>query len=501
MKRASVPNRLFHTRRWLWVVWLGAAPLAAAMLHPVSAPAAQGASQHDVSIPLTVQSGIPLHLTLDKQVPMQAGANIEGTVTDPVYAFDQLVIPAGSKVTGKVASVEPVARKVRARSILGGDFTPWKTPRFDLNTLVLKNGQRYTISTKVTAGTPQMVHLTATPGKPAVKAGIVSRTVQQVRSQVHAAHQQAAQAIEGPGKWDRIKHWAGVQVERRLPYHRQRIEAGTLYSAELLSPLQMGKKQLPVQDLKQVGEAPPPGSVVHACLLTPLDSATAKRGTPVQAILTEPLFSASHQLILPEGSLMQGIVVRARPARRLHRNGELRFTFQRIEPVRAHPRTVEGSLEGVAVDKRENLNLDSEGGAKAENPKGHYLVPALSLAIAHSAADNGDGPGSSVGNNSAGAAPSAVYGGMGFGLLGSVAVMAIASQPVAAAFAYYGSGLSIYSQWLRHGQNVIFPRDTAMEIRFGTHGAAQTAPSPAAASGTAVASKSPADPHSNSSKN
>jgi hypothetical protein len=501
MKRATAPTHKVHARRWRRGMWLAAAPLAAAIIHPTSTCAAQNASQQSVSIPLTVQSGIPLHITLDKQVPMQAGAKIEGTVTDPVYAFDQMVIPSGSKVLGKVASVVPVDRKVRAHSILGGDFTPWKTPHIELDTLVLKNGQRYSISTKVTQGAPQMVHLTATPGKAATKTGIVSRTLHRVRSQIHAAHQQASQAIGTPGKWNRIKLWAGTQVERRLPYHRQRIQAGTVYSAELTSPLNMGNKQLPVQALNQVGTAPPPGSVVHACLLTPLDSSTAKRGTPVQAILTEPLFSAKHQLILPEGSLMQGIVVRARPARRLHHNGELRFTFQRIEPVRAQPRSVEGSLEGVAVDKRENLNLDSEGGAKAENSKGHYLAPALSLAIAHSAADTGDGPGSAVGNNSAGAAPSAVYGGMGFGLLGSLAVMAIASQPVGAAFAYYGSALSIYSQWLRRGQDVVFARDTSMEIRFGTHGAAQPAPRPAGVSAVATASKSAADPHSNPSKN
>jgi len=83
--------------------------------------------------------------------------------------------------------------------------------------------------------------------------------------------------------------------------------------------------------LASVGSQPAPGSIVHARLLTPLDSMSSTQGEKVEAVLEEPLFSADHKLVLPEGTLVDESVVMTKRARWFHRGGHLRFNFQSID--------------------------------------------------------------------------------------------------------------------------------------------------------------------------
>jgi hypothetical protein len=69
-----------------------------------------------------------------------------------------------------------------------------------------------------------------------------------------------------------------------------------------------------------------------------------------------------------------------------------------------------------------------------------------------------------------------VRGGAGFGLVGSVVGLAAHYRPVSTCFAFYGAGWSVYTHILAHGNNVVFPKNTPMEIRFGTHGGQKSAP-------------------------
>ena len=43
------------------------------------------------------------------------------------------------------------------------------------------------------------------------------------------------------------------------------------------------------------------------------------------------------------------------------------------------------------------------------------------------------------------------------------------SRPVSAGFAFYGAGWAVYSHFVARGVDVVFPKNTPMEIRFGTH--------------------------------
>ena len=111
-----------------------------------------------------------------------------------------------------------------------------------------------------------------------------------------AAGDRALALIKQPDKMSRLKD----AVVARLPYHPQYLIQGLTYDGELTAPLSFGAVTPP--PLAPVGTLPAPDSILTARLATTLDSSNTPRGTPLEAVLTEPVFSSDHQLILPEGT-------------------------------------------------------------------------------------------------------------------------------------------------------------------------------------------------------
>ena len=220
--------------------------------------------------------------------------------------------------------------------------------------------------------------------------------------------------------------------------------------------------------LTNIGTTPPNGSVVHARLVTALSSSTAKKGDPVEALITEPLVVSDH-LILPEGSVIKGSVVEVHAARQLGRNGQLRILFREVAPPNGLEQKVETNLEGVAVAKDEHLKLDAEGGAEVTTPRTRYLITGIQVMLAASQAspdrDAGQG-GQSLGEAGGGAASGA----SGFKLVGMIAGIAAHSRMVSAGFGSYGAAMSIYYHFLARGRDVVYPKDMAMAIGLGTRG-------------------------------
>src|SRR5437868_5509496 len=63
------------------------------------------------AIPLTVPAGTPLKVALEKELRVRrVGQELRGKLTEPVYAFDKLVVPAGTELVGKVAAIEGVSK-------------------------------------------------------------------------------------------------------------------------------------------------------------------------------------------------------------------------------------------------------------------------------------------------------------------------------------------------------------------------------------------------------
>jgi hypothetical protein len=311
--------------------------------------------------------------------------------------------------------------------------------------------------------------------------------IQEAKEEVHDSWQK----ITAPGKMHRLKEYLLAQS----PYRRQYLEPGTRFVADLDAPLSFGQATRSGEQLAGIGSAPAADATLKARLVGEVSSATATRGTLVAAVLTEPLYSASHQLILPANSRVIGEVVKAKPARMMHHNGELRVIFERIEtpedvqqamlltqkeaqartgasadaepPLRPHVRSqaMIGNLEGVEVDRKANMKLDEEGGARTTDPKTRYLSTGLTVLLAAAAAH----PDGEHGTVDAGGDPGVrtAAGGSGFRLTGAILGLAVKSTPASIAFGAYGASSSIYSNFLSRGHDVVLPRDTPLEIGFG----------------------------------
>jgi len=435
------------------------------------------------SIPLTLPAGTPLKVILDEEVRVRSvGQPVQGKTTEPIYAFDKLLVPAGSRVTGKIAQIDSLSKKVRTPAALNADFSPDRRLTIEFDELVLPDGRQLPLHTDVTPGSGGILQFVPAgdppskgklaQGKKAAK-GKLARTRQDIKRQIQIVKDQ----VHAPNKLHRLKRLALAQS----PYRPQYMNAGTSFNADVLEPISFGSEQLKPESLTKIGTQPPSGSVVHAWLATPLSSATTKKGDHVEAIICQPLVVSDH-LYLPEGSRILGSVLEVRPARRFGRNGQLRISFHEVIPPNGTEEKIEAAVEGLEVAKRENLKLDSEGGAQVTTPKTRYLTTGIAVMLAASSASpdadrfrhrtGGDGGG---GGDVAGGTAN---GASGFKLVGALISALARSRVVTTGFGSYGAALSIYSHFLARGRDVVYPKDMSMMLALGSREKQPPAPAP-----------------------
>ena len=413
-----------------------------------------------VTIELRIRAGTPLRVALDERVRISTpGQPVHGKIIETVYAFDQPVIPAGSAITGHIKKIEPVRKWLRVQAYMNANFTPAHNYQLEFDSVVFPSGERRKLSTTVSPGTPEVVHLVASAEKK--KRNIALRKASEAKQEAESKAHETIDEIRAPGKMHRLKQL----VLSQSPYRRQYLEPGTRFSVVLDEPLDFGIASRTQEQLSQIGQPPSPDSLLHGRLLEEISSATATRGASVIAILTEPVFSSDHHLLLPAESRIEGEVLQAKSAAKLHHNGSLRVMFNRITTPEGSAQSILGSLEDAEADRAAGLKIDDEGGVYATDSKMRYLSTGLTLLMA-AAASRPD-----VEHNTTDAAgdPSVRAGAglSGYGISGSLITLVARSQPVSIGFAAYGASYSLYRNFLSRGKDVVFPKDTPMEIGFG----------------------------------
>ena len=422
------------------------------------------APAQEVAIPV----GVPLRIQIDKRYPVNVGTKVEGHLIAPVFLVDHEVIPVNTRVSGSVIATHPITGGERADALLNGDFTPLVTPELRFDEIILPDGSTQSISTTVVQRDGSVVRMKASGKKPSM--------TQQAEDALKQREQDTLDQITKPGKSDRLLRMFYAQ----LPYHPQRIWSGTQFDADLTAPLNIPQKDvptplpvLPISEKSLVG-------VIEARLTQDLSSATAKQGETVDAVLTKPLLDGTKkQVLLPEGTHLEGVVLQAKPARSLARNGKLRFTFRRVDlpktqvSTAASPQSASGLEQrqdntGSATDhpihgrmitseanRKQNVEIDSEGGAKATGGPDKYVAP-LVLGLFAASASLGDDD-NVVKNGVVG---------NGFGLMARLATMAAANRNVSQGFAYYALAKSVYKRWIARGSELTFPKDTRIQIEL-----------------------------------
>lgn len=438
------------------------------------------------NVNLTVPKGTPLEVALDREIRVRkAGEAISGKVIEPVYAFDKIVVPAGSVVTGKIDRVDGVSTGKRTAAALDANFTPTRKVHVTFDQLTLPGGKIIPIQTEVTSGTGQLLQMITAGGNSSEKKSAkdaASQKVEQAKQEARQEWQAAMNEVQSPGKMHRFVRYA----EGQLPVHAQYLEAGTAYTAELEQPLDFGTEALTPEMAKSVTAAPPDGTVVHALLMTPLSSATTPKGAEVEAIVSRPEFDGTR-LVVPQGSVLKGSVVQVEPARMPGRNGKLRIVYHELELPGGTQEKVDAILAGVQADSAAKMSLDTEGGAAAASPNSRFITTGITVGLA-GFAFIGDSGGGDLAHSSAGGAA-------GYKLIGIAVGLATRSQVFGMAMGAFGSARSIYSNFIARGHDVVFPKNTVMEIGIATR---QANPgTPASGEPGATNSAAPTNPSPN----
>jgi hypothetical protein len=413
---------------------------------PQPAPAASAPAAEPVLNKPVLPAGTSLQVEIVRHYPMKAGEAIEGRLVYPIYADGKLVVPESTALHGTVVGLEPDS-KTRWHGRLMGDFTPFHIAKVRFDELMLPDGPRAITTSGASTGAT-VLRLAAAGAQP--KQSLVKREWTQAKGQMH----DRIQFFTAPGFGDRA-----LQIlYHQLPYHPERIDAHTSWTFELAAPL-------PLPEQAANAPAPPPPMIpgrpetwsVRAVLSSEVSSATAKAGDPVRALVVEPVFDKDRQLVVPQDSVLVGKVTTAKAARGFGRNGKLRFTFQQVRfpegtGVPAANRPVEGALAGATTQGTQSLNLDAEGTITPKS-QSSAIAPLLLTLLAGRALDQDGNITAQTGVAS-----------NGFGLVGRVVGVASGSRNLAAGLGFYAAGLSFYQNFLRTGHDVIFPKDTRIEI-------------------------------------
>lgn len=279
----------------------------------------QPAALPRVPVHLQVEAGTPLRVYITRRVPYRAGAIVQAKVIEPVWAFDRIVIPAGTILQGRVVRLDPVSKMERARAIVGGDFTPLKRAEVSFTRLTLPDGRVMPLQTEESLGLPTLYVPPRPSKKPkrqkkgsSAKSSRVRQFLkQQAQSQANARSRGFYDLVRGPNK----REWLENYVLSKLPYHPQWYRARTRFDTVLAQPLDFGTVEVAASELATSGSAPPPDSTAQMRLLTTVTSADARVGDPIQGVLSAPLFTKQRKLVLPEGTRFTGRITLAQHAR------------------------------------------------------------------------------------------------------------------------------------------------------------------------------------------
>jgi hypothetical protein len=424
-------------------------------------------AQSDASVLLTVPSGRALRVALAENTTVhRIGQVVTAQLVEPVYAYDRVVLPVGTLVHGRITKLTQPSKFSRFRSMTSGDFSPHRAIeiRFDS---VMRDGSPMSIDTIAMNETPHPKRAVAPTTQDTEDKGKVARAKAEAKSRVSAAVTDAKQraadainAVKAPGRLERVKQWAVDQ----LPYRPQVLRKGTAYDAELVSSVDLGRA------------VPTPDAVLKARLLTTIDSRATPRGSALAAIVSTPVFAEDGRLIFPEGTKLIGEVTFATPARRFHRNGQLRFLFAQVELPTAGVAPMLASLHAADVSGDDAITLDDEGGAAVKNSKTRFVEPAIALLALRGAFDHGEGggfDGGATGGAVRTTSVSARGGGLARGVGGLIGFGAIGfvvgrlSPPVGVALGFAGAARSVYTNVVGKGQEVHFAADTPIEVQLG----------------------------------
>jgi hypothetical protein len=384
---------------------------------------------------LVVEPGNDFRAALDKGVRLKkVGQPVTAKLVEPVYAGENLAIPAGSTIKGHVSTISTVPMRKRAGRMLGGDFTPPKTAHVAFDQLVLSDGTTVPIHTDSAVGLGRVANSRYLPA--AQRPG----TFQKIEGA-------ATTPFREPHKLQRL----GQAVVTSLPYHPEYIDQGTVFDTALLEPVTLPLSAAPNGAASEVAS-----EYLHLRLLTPINSSVSTAGGKIEAVVSEPYYQGDHQLMYPAGTKITGTVQKASPTGWMKKNGSVVFAFRSISMPDGKTKAIQSTVGGIQAESSEGLEVGKEGEIKATtSPLARILAPVSLIGPSRAVADTSlvktawsrSGEGRS-----------------GFGVLGAGAAQASAGTAIG--LGYFGAAKKLYSAFIAKGSDVELPAYTPIVLRM-----------------------------------
>jgi hypothetical protein len=387
------------------VACLLAVPLAGAQSdnRPVPTP----------SLFIEVQLDVPLKLS-----HLRPGSVLEGKVTREVYAGNRQLFPAGSRVHLTVGDLE---RRPREHH----DHWPWVVhlfaprhenyPSFQSASISLPDGTRIPMRVSFLSAIHQIE--VSTRAKPAAQ----SHEVTQATSKVTSGKKKARRQMSGSGPT-----WI-LEAERPRGRDLPSTASGENCSNPVPPPLP---------------EMLAAGTQAQVILLERLSASKNHAGDSFQVRLLEPVCLGSR-VVLPEGALFEGHIVRSVPPRWLSRPGSLYLTFTKFALRTGEGAAIVASLADAEVDQRSRITMNSEGGLRGGSPGKARLL--IDLGVTGGIAKVSDDS---------------------FQLIAEALISTATDASTAGSARLVAAALSALYLITRHGRDVILPKYTKMDITF-----------------------------------
>ena len=382
---------------------------------------------------LVVQPGNDFRAALEKGVRLKAAWQpITAKLLEPVYAGEDLAIPAGSTIKGHVSSISKAPMRKRAGRLLAGDFTPPKTANVTFDQIVLSDGTTVSIHSDSSIGIGRVANSQYVPK--AQRPGMRQKL------------KGAMAPLREPNKLQRL----GQAVVTSLPYHPEYIDQGTVFDSALLEAVTV---LAPVQAITASLQA---SDYLHLHLLTAINSSTSTAGTQIEAVVSQPYYQANRRLLYPAGTKITGTVQKASSAGWMKRNGSIVFAFRSVQMPDGTMRDFRSTVGGIQAERSEGLDVGKEGEIKATTSTFARVLAPVSLigpsrAVADSTLQKTAWSRSGQGRN-------------GFGLLGAGAAQA--SVGTAIGFGYFGAAKRLCDAFITKGSNVELPVNTPILLRL-----------------------------------
>jgi hypothetical protein len=313
-----------------------------------------------------------------KPSALKPGNIVEGVLAEPAYSGAREVLSAGTRIRLTVDAVERVRKPPN-------DHWPWmikafaprhqNQPVFSKAGAILPDGREVSLK----------VSLISLADKKDVRAQLRTAksapTISTDSDGLSVTRASTSRLPTSTSPDTRTGRVAGTTAsfEATLLTHDNASAGSSAASSELDSGLDAPPRAITIEA----------GTQARVILLEPISASKSRAGDVITARLVEPVRIGS-KLLLPEGSLFEGKVVKAIQPRWLSRSGSLLLSFDKLTVPGGPAVPIAASLAGAELDSASQTHIDPEGNVIAGRPGRAWMLINLGTSMGLSkVADDG----------------------------------------------------------------------------------------------------------------